>query len=698
MSIKSKTPFRIICICCIFVIISIIYVVRMINIKINADPEGREVAAYVREEPIMATRGEIYDRNGVCLVSNTYKYNFVFDNEAMSPERYDRNIAILEAVNALTATGNNDKRTASSFPFDGEYPNYVYKSEARDGESNMYYRLLKRIAENELETESGKKKTELTVDHLDNFYKANADKFPTEQEIIDYFIEKYKLDAVRGNDERVYSDECIDAIVRVLYDMEVTGFAPGVPYVLAEGVDVDLIAYVKEKNIVGATFYASAEREYKFPGYASHILGRTGKIYAEDWDYYNSLGYKIDAIVGIDGCEAAFEEYLRGVDGVMVIKEDDEGNIIEKYVKQEPIAGKNVYLTIDINVQIAAEDGLRDNVEYVNSAFGAESKAGALVAFDANDGGLLAVASYPTFDLTTFGEDYDNLLTATGSPLNNRALLGIYAPGSTFKPAMAVAAIDSGAVYSATKIKCDGVYDYLDHPTCYVHSDGLTRYLTASEAVAESCNCYFYEMGRLMGISTMNAYCRAFGFGEKTGLEIAEAAGSLAGPEVLENWNDGETIRAAIGQSANAFTPVQLASYIATLLNGGTRYRAHLLKEVREPFTDEVVYSVGGEVLSQMNLSATATDAVKLGMKSMVENSASVSRYMGKLPVTVGGKTGTAQVGGGLRDNGLFICAAPYNDPDITICSVIERAGGGSYAAMAAAAALEAYYCSNDAE
>ncbi len=687
MSIKSKTPFRIICVCCIFVIISLIYIVRMVNIKINANPEGREVAAYIREEPIQAVRGEIYDRNGVCLVSNTYKYNLVFDYEAMAPDRNGQNIAIYDAIIALEKTGNADKRIESSFPFDGEYPNLVYSEEAKDTESNIYYRLLGRIAEDELEKNSGKKKTELSVDYLDSFYRENPEEFPAEQEIIDYFVQRYKLDDTDGAGNSLYPDDCIDKIIRVLYDMEVSGFAPGAPFVLAKNIDVNLIAYIKEMGIVGATFYVSTDREYKFPGYASHILGRTGKIYAEDWDYYNELGYKIDAIVGIDGCEAAFEEYLRGIDGIMVIKEDEDGNIIEKYVKQEPVAGKNVYLTIDINVQIAAEDGLRDNVDLIEN-----SNAGALVAFDANDGGLLAVASYPTYDLTTFSGDYDSLLSADGSPLNNRALLGIYAPGSTFKPAMAVAGIDSGKVHSGMQVFCDGVYDYLDHPKCSVHSSSNAETLSVARAIEVSCNCYFYEMGRIMGISTMNKYCNFLGFGQKTGLEILEAAGVLASPETLENWNEGETIRAAIGQSTNAFTPVQLASYIATLLNGGTRYRAHLLYQVREPFTNEIVYSNGAEVLSQITFSQNALDPVKKGMMDMVTSSSRVYNYMKNIPVTVGGKTGTAQVGGDLPDNGLFICAAPYNNPDITICSVIERAGGGSYAAYAASKALEAYY------
>ena len=217
MSIKSKTPFRIICICCIFAVISLIYIVRMVNIKLNADPSAQETAAYVREEPILAVRGEIFDRNGVALVTNTYKYDFVFDSEAMAPTRYEQNLAILDAVYALELTGNTDKRSESSFPFDGQYPNYVYSKEAKDTESNIYYRLLKRIAENELESDSDRKKTELDVNYLDEFYKENPDEFPDEQEIVQFFIKRYKLDKLDADGSNLYPDSCIDKILRVLY-------------------------------------------------------------------------------------------------------------------------------------------------------------------------------------------------------------------------------------------------------------------------------------------------------------------------------------------------------------------------------------------------------------------------------------------------------------------------------------------------
>ena len=312
MSTKNRTPFRIISISVIFVIICLIYIVRMVNIRINADPEEKDRGTYVREEKILAVRGEIYDRNGKKLVSNSYSYNFVFDYEAMSVDRYGRNVAILEAVNALISTGNEDKRVDSSFPFDGVYPNYTYSSEATNTSSNIYYRLLKRIAGNELEDESPKNKNDLTAAYLEEFYRANPDAFPKAQEIIDYYIKKYKLDAKSESGEALYSAAVIDKVIRVLYDMEVNDFSPYTPYVLAKGVDMNFIAYAKEKNIVGSTFHINYKRVYSYPGYASHILGRTGRIYEEDWEYYNALGYEMNAIVGIDGCEYAFEKYQIG--------------------------------------------------------------------------------------------------------------------------------------------------------------------------------------------------------------------------------------------------------------------------------------------------------------------------------------------------------------------------------------------------
>ena len=678
----------------IFVLVCLVYFAKMVNVTLNAGPKTIITGIYERREPITALRGQIYDRNGKVLVYNEYSYDLVFDYDAMAATQIDRNYAILQVVSALDVTGNSGNVSESSFPFEGKYPNYTYSDEALDGESAIYYRLLKRIAQNELEDECDVAKNQLTVSYLDEFYIQNPGAFPSESEIVDWYIARYKINAVDDNKTPIFSDDEIDKILRMRYDMEVKDFSIYNRFVVASNLDLEFITYLKEMSVVGADFEVVTARKYAYPGYASHILGRVGNIPAEEWEYYKTLGYDMSDTVGLDGCEKAFEEYLRGVDGVMIVVEDSDGNIIDKRVELEPVAGLDVYLTIDIDLQIAAEDGLKYNVEVLPN-----SEAGALTAIDPNNGEVLAIASYPTYDLSVFSEKYNEYLADSARPLYNRALDGLYAPGSTFKLGMVAAGVSSGTVGATDCINCTGQYTYYApsySPKCWIYP-GSHGNIDSMAALKVSCNCYFFELGRLMGIDLMNEYCTGYGLGEYTGIELGEKKGILAGPlyrelNGLEIWKPGNTIAAAIGQSDNNFTPIQMASYVATLLNGGTRYSVHLFKEAREYGSEASSVASGAKVLGAVALSTEATDAVKEGMRQMVESSSNVSRYMKAVPVTVGGKTGTAELGGTATENGLFVCAAPYDDPEIVICSVIEHAGGGSYAAIAASEVLEAYY------
>lgn len=695
MQKNNKFDIRSLALSVVFCVICLIYVIRLVNIQINAEPEEFTGKHYTRRETIQAVRGEIYDRKGVKLVSNVYKYDFVFDYAAMSGDRTEQNIHLLQAIYAMQETGNYDKLTDNGFPFLGTYPNYTYSPEALESNSKIYYRLLKRIAENELEDESPKEKNQLTADYLETFYKEKPECFPGESELINYYLEKYKLVDSKGN--LVFSDEQTDMLLRLRYNMELSDFSVYNSYVMAADVDKTFITYIKELSLAGADFDIRADRVYEYPGYASHILGRTGKIFAEEWEYYKELGYEMNDTVGIDGCEYAFESYLRGVDGVKVIVEDAQGNIISERVETEPVPGQDVYLTIDIDLQIAAEDGLEENVKIY-----ASSESGAVVAMDPDSGQLLALASYPTYNLATFNTDYNSIVANKASPLLNRALEGLYAPGSTFKLGMTAAGIDNKHISAGELLECEGVYTRFSghQPKCWIYNSatGIRNHglINANEAIAVSCNCYFYELGWRMGIEQMNTYCSLLGLGQSTGVELPEKLGTLAGPEYREQsggiaWTAGDTIMAAIGQSENSFTPIQLTTYVSTLLNGGTRYAATLLLKTSS-------FSEGGdsfintsEVLSQVEISDGALTTVKQGMKQMVQDSATVSRYMKDIPVTVIGKTGTAELGGSERENGLFVCAAPYDKPEIVITSVIEHAGGGSYAALAAARVLEAY-------
>ena len=689
MNKKNKALLRLFAVGAVFLAVCLVFVVRMINIASSSTTDRIETGTYKRQEIIYAQRGEIYDRNGNKLVYNKYTYDLVLDYDAMAATQAQRNHDILKLLEAIKATGNGNKISQESFPFDGTYPNYTYTAEARDGKSNVYYRLLKRIAENELEADSGKPKNELTVSHLDSFYKRNPDAFPTEGEILDWYLTKYKLLDEEGN--AVFSPSYMDKLIRMRYDMETKDFSVYNRYTVIVDVDMPFMSYIEELSIAGTDFATNATRQYAYPGYASHILGQLGKITEDSWPYYQSLGYDMNDLVGLNGCEQAFESYLRGQDGIRQITEDKDGNIIESKILKPAVAGKDVYLTIDIELQIAAEDGLKQNIEENLSS----AEAGAICAMDPNNGEILALASYPTYDLSTYNKDYESLAKNPAKPFLNRALNEIYAPGSTFKVGIAAAGISSGHVTSGTSLNCSGIYTYYPdyQPKCL----GVHGSVNAAYSLQVSCNCYYYELGRRMGIDLMNEYCHAYGFGQHTGIELGEKTGILAGPDYrnengLPHWAAGNTISAAIGQSDNSVTPLQLASYIATVTNGGTRYSAHLLKEVREYGSGRTVYSSEPEILNTVELSDDALYAIRRGMKNMIQASPTLSGYFADVPVTVGGKTGTAQRGGDKLDNGLFVCAAPYDNPKIVVSSVIESSGSGALSTYAASRVVSEYF------
>lgn len=697
---KNKFALRVFCIMAVFIAVCLIFVIRLISIGVTAEPNLIATGRYERREPIQSVRGEIYDRNGKKIVGNSYSYNLVLDYDAMAATQLERNYDILKILRALQELELLDNVEGESFPFDGTYPNYTYSSKARDTDSDVYYRLLKRIAENELETDSDKPKNELTVSYLADFYAQNPDKFPSEEELAQWYTTRYQM---RDEDGKLlFTNEEIDLLIRMRYDMEVSDFSIYNRYTVLTDVSESAIAYIEELSVPGSEFETVTTREYLYPGYASHILGQVGSIPAESWEEYKAQGYDMNDTVGLSGCELVFEEYLRGEDGVRVIVEDENGNIIDSRVETRAVAGNDVYLTIDIELQIAAEDGLAENVALIGDA-----RAGALTAIDPKSGEVLVLASYPSYDLTTYNENYNTLVKDPANPLYNRVLNGVYTPGSTFKVGMVAAGITSGALKSSTCLRCEGIYTYYDdyQPKCWYYPNAHGD-VNAMYALQVSCNCYFYELGRVMGIDVMNKYCSAYGLGEHTGIELPEKTGILAGPAYREEngllgWTAGNTIAAAIGQSDNSFTPLQIANYISTVTNGGTRYALHLLKEVRT-YGDrsECIYETETEVLGSVSLSKDAVYAARQGMRQMAKYDSAVSKYMGDLPVAIGGKTGTAQRGTDKNDNRLFVCTAPYNDPEIVISVVIEpddyipkdNSHGSSYACIAAARVLEEYY------
>ena len=669
----------------VFCLVCVIYLGRLFFIQISGRENQYTADITEREVTVQAVRGEIYDRNGVKLVANRYSYDLSFAHgQFFALSVQERNDVCLGVQNALNRSGGEGAREQKFFPFDGTYPNYTYSTEATDGESIRHYRLKRVLGDVGLKTDAAA------------------------TELRDYYTDTYDLLQIDNNGNRHYTDQEIDTLIRIYYDIDAVRFRSSGEYVLCQGVDMSLMTYVKEQNIKAVNFTVNVEREYCYPGYASHILGLVGPIYSYEWEYYNELGYQMNAIVGKSGCEAAFENYLRGTDGTVRIKEDKNGNVVEVEVLTEAVAGNDVYLTIDINLQIAAEDGLAENVQYVvdqstGVETGSECRSGAAVAMNPNTFEVLAIASYPTYDLTTYNADFTLLSQDPAQPLLNRAINGTYAPGSTLKLGMAAIALSDDAIVASEHISCTGRYK--STVGCSTYGKNHWGSVNVIDAIAYSCNSFFCEVGHRLGIEKMENYLSRFGLGQSTGLELGGSKGILAGPtyrgeiQSEEQWQPGMTWQAAIGQSDHQLSPVQMATYISTLCNGGTRYTAHLLHSVyrfgsSEP--DYVYTQTEDTVLDRIALSQEDLNTVFAGMKKVVTETASVYRWINSstLPVTVGGKTGTAQTGGDC-DNALFVAAAPYNDPDVVISVILEKGYSGGLASLTAARILEAYYNEN---
>ena len=648
-----------------FALILLIFVARLAALQFDLEKteQLRAESNFTKEtQVIQALRGNICDRNGNVLVTTSYAYDIVFDYNHMPDDFVEFNRSILAVINALSETHNNEYRVDDLFIFVGNYPNYSYSPDATT-EGTPTYRALNKI---------------LKELHMEGV---------SAQELTEYFVKRWKYNKLDENGDPVYTDEEIDKLIRVRYDMIRMQFSSVTPYVIASGVDIEFVSYIKEQSIPGVADRISVHRTYMYPGYASHILGRVGPITAETWDYYKALGYGINDTVGIDGCEAEFEHYLRGKDGVRTITRNANGEIIKEEVTVEPIAGKDVWLTIDIDTQVAAEDALKQYMADFNK------DKGASVAVDPNTGEILAIASYPTYDITTFSENYNDLLNNESLPLLNRATGAVYAPGSTFKVAVALAGLQEGAISTSSTAYCaHGYVKHGMHIKCENHNNYYTSNLNVIEALTFSCNAFFIDTGYdHLDIDTMKKYCEGLGLGQATGIELPEKLGQIACPDNSSNWTDYEEASSYIGQSIHQYTPLQVTSYISTVANGGTRYATHLLHSVRA-FSGNIIFEQQSEVLSTVNITSSVLGTIKTGMKNMVDNSGTATYNMYRrygITETVCGKSGTAQVGG--SQNCWFTAFAPMNNPKIVVTSIIEDGSSGASVSVIDAAVIAAY-------
>jgi penicillin-binding protein 2 len=692
-SMKKRSYYlRYIALAAFFLTVCAIYIARLISIQIAGQDyyiETADTTTVTRTVTIKAQRGEIFDRNGVPLVTNSYTYNVMLDAATMPSKSADKNELLLKLVSSATSM-NADCFTTPDIPFTFDSDGSAAFDE--DYMATVYGTRLTRLLDD----------MNLGEDYTaDDAYSALLQRYT----LIEVTTDK---DTKETTVTKLYGDDEISLLFALRIDMELRNFSTSEPYTVLKDVDMKCISMLREDISRGITVTAIASRVYEQPGWASHILGRTGRIQASQVDYYTELGYPLDAVVGITGAEQAFEEYLRGVDGELTIVEDEYGNVIDQYVSKEPVPGSDVYLTIDIEMQKVAETALKNNIETIvanalesgEALTGEDANAGALSVLNTDNGEVMALASYPTYDLSTFAENYQELNEDPLSPLFNRALEGCYPPGSTFKIGVATAALMENIITPYTEIVDRGIYEYYSdyQPRCWIYLSYHQTHgsVNVTKAIQESCNYFFYDVGRQLTIEKMNEYGKHFGLGEPTGIELSEKTGVLAGRDYreengLDAWSLGDTLQAAIGQSDNVFTPLQLSVYISTIINGGTRYNAHILYQVKEFGTDNVIYEPGTTVADSIEIPDSVRSVIMNAMKNVTENG-SASRLFRDYDIVVGGKTGTAQISSTKSDNAVFTAFAPFDDPQLVASCVIEQGSSGTDAGLAVKDIFDYYF------
>ncbi len=646
-----------------------IYIIRLVNMQITGVDKyiSLNSKTYVRYETVQAVRGEIYDRNGKPLITNEYTNTVQLSYNSLKNYTSSGKNKLISELSFVLEDYYEEFET--HFPITGTYPHVSYDEEA----------LQSTVTKKRFESFLTKNGLDADISCVDFF---------------EWLLEYYEVKNQNGT--YTYEDRTQYDIIAVRYELDTMNFAPDNPFIVKEEAPLKLVTAILERASSGIYIEKQWKRVYNYPGLASHILGRVGKIPADEIDAYLEKGYKYDDTVGIDGAEKAFETLLRGTEGKVKITEDEYGSIISTENEIEPVPGRNVYLTIDIDLQKVAEEKLLENIQLVvknanDDSTGKLADSGAVSAVDPNTGQVLALASYPSFDLATFTDNYSTLVNDEKQPLFNRALHGNYAPGSTFKLAVSAAALTCGEVTGSSAVECTGEYEYYKdyQPDCwYRYGHGK---LNVKEALGHSCNCYYYDVGRRLGIEAMNEYCTTLGLGQYTGIELSESKGVLTGPvhyseKNLGAWMPGDTLQAAIGQGENAVTPLQLSMYVSVLINSGTRYKATVLYKSETYSGEDVVYNEP-EILGTAELSDDHTTLIKQGMKLSKERTSTLSGYK----FAIGSKTGTAQISKS-NNNAVLTAFAPYNDPQIVVSCVIENGATGKNAATAVTGVISARF------
>lgn len=621
---------------------------------------------------VEAARGEILDRNGEKLVENKQLNEVIFEYAGFPSEQQEKNEMILSVIKLL------EKEKSE---WNDELP-----LEFRDGK--VVFR----------------ENSESAAARLKSIYYLNLNDYATAQNCFDALKELYGLED--------YEDADALKIASVRYNMKRCEFSSKNPYVFASGIPTSLAANILENSakFPGVNIGISTERQYPEPTLAPHIIGTVGVISSDE--YYSARdglneklsdeslseeekftlkrsSYLMTSDIGKSGIEQYCEKYLRGLSGEKTVTIDSDGNVSEK-LTVPPVTGNTVITTIDRELQKVCGSALERRIKELGGIDGYNA-AGAVVVLDVSNSDVLASVSYPGYDLSLYYDDYDELTADSTAPLWNRALLSTYAPGSTMKPVMAVAGLESGVIDENSSFYCNETFEYKGTTFTCLSAHG---WMNVRSSINHSCNIFYYNLADRLGITKMNTYSSLFGLGSVTGVELPESAGVLASVEYREDhggfWRPGDTIQAAIGQSDNLFTPIQLANYCATIANGGTRYVPHFIKSVRTSDYKETVFESGAQIAAETGVSEKNLATVKSGMYDVANIGSCTSAFAG-LPAKVACKTGTSQVYKKFGDdyikgnNGFIISFGPFDRPEIAIAVVIENIDSGAATAQVAA-------------
>lgn len=657
-------------------ILGFILLGRLFFLQIVKGKEYREMSntRLTRESTIEAARGNILDKDGKVLATTKTGYSIELYKTKIDDETL--NNTILKMIKLLE---KNKDSYINNFPITSDYK-FTISSDEEISKWKKQYGISEEA---------------------------------TAKDCVYRFRDKYKI-----------SDSNMEDVLKVIairYEISTKGYSATRSIKIAENISKESAIEFNEQNAYfpGINIITQPIRTYTSGSLASHIIGYIGKIGDEEYKTKKEEGYGANDYLGRMGVEYTLENYLRGTNGKKQIDMSVDGTIEDEEVVQEAVSGDDVTLTIDSELQGKTEDILREAVDNLKKKK-KNSNFAAAVVMNVKNGEVLAMASYPNFKPEVFtggisSDDWKDL--QTNNKLYSRAFQGAYAPGSTFKMVTATAALESNVVKETEYVNDRGVYPYAHNPVCWYYTSYHRGHgnVNIKQAIQKSCNYFFYEMGRRLGIDNIEKYAKYFGLGSKTGIELSDTAGTLASKDTAKsknrNWYLSDTLSAAIGQSYNSFSPLQMARYISIIANGGNHVNATIVKSIKDADGNEVsreelrehinkLLNENPDSVENLEISQNSLDTVKAGMRLVTSSGGTAYSAFADFKKSVAGKTGSAQAkatsDGSDIANGWFVGFTPYKDPEVAVVVILEDGAKDSYAAHVARTILNAYYKLDD--